>query len=187
MRERGSKDMVFVLQQFIGPNFLKDENQENEVFDLKNLFEHEPDHTMLVLLDHQLSRCKNPRNESNEIFCFKMNNGWNASSINENEATDILQPFNLTQGSKKVMIKDMFSFLSLKEVVQEKFKTSESQKLLKVSELYQKFPTLKLDWIKMMSAQLLNASQLNNDDITLIKNPELLQQLLVLTASLNRR
>lgn len=188
VRRRGTQDMIAFLQQLGGSPLVTNDTWSDENFDIKTLFEEEPLHATLVFLDHKLTRCKNPKNETeNDVLCFNMDNGWRVAKNVMNDTIDILEPFKLSESAKARAVKDFIDFLSLKNVHQKKFKDNAKPEVFKIREFNSKFSQLNLDWLKIINSQLLGKSKLTEEDEIVIENPELFQHLLTLIATLEKR
>lgn len=188
VRRHGTQDMIAFLQQLGGSPLVTNDTWSDENFDIKTLFEEEPLHATLVFLDHKLTRCKNPKNETeNDVLCFNMDNGWRVAKNVMNDTIDILEPFKLSESAKARAVKDFIDFLSLKNVHQKKFKDNAKPEVFKIREFNSKFSQLNLDWLKIINSQLLGKSKLTEEDEIVIENPELFQHLLTLIATLEKR
>lgn len=95
VRENGRAEMIAYLDSLGSSPFLKRENQwDASQFDLKKLFDAEPDHATWVFFDHKISRCRHPNDSHLSIVCFKLHIGWTITRINEKDVTEMLLDMN---------------------------------------------------------------------------------------------
>jgi hypothetical protein len=187
VRESGVDEMISYLLELGGSPILNNGTWDNERFDLQNLFYREPDHATFLFLDHKLLRCKDPRNTSSKVLCFRMNNGWKFGEKVENDTLDILKPLQLDSDVKVAAVKNFIEFLQIKRPLQNKFSKTGKAKIVQIKNLKEMFPNLDLDWLKIVNLQLMEHSQKSEDDEIMIENPELMQQLATVLTKLDKK
>lgn len=181
--------MISYLNELGGSPLVTNGTWDDESFDIRKLFYHSTDHATFLFLDHRFARCKDPRDEMNEIVCFKMNNGWRFNNKVENDTLDILKAFDslINDDVKKAAVKDFLDFLFIKKPLQDKLIQQAKPEVMKIDEMAIRFPNLDIDWLKVLNTQLMKTSQLSKDDEILIGNPKLMQELLEALGEINKR
>ncbi|KAG5666648.1 hypothetical protein PVAND_014664 [Polypedilum vanderplanki] len=159
-------------------NFLNltddDEKWNNETFNFNLYFEVEPNHAMKIFFDLEVGRC-------GENICLKKpNNSWNIFD-EEFEAEKLLEIFE--NGSE--FYDEMKSALQRKnfyhiyrEFIKSEVKNSDST-FVKIKDLAEKFPLqFNVDWLQIINGELLERSQLTeNDEILIESGVEVMQNL----------
>lgn len=120
-------------------------------------------------------------------MCLKQTNYYTFSEIFElTEIREILRNLKIDESLKDRIAKNFVSYLMMKKVTQNKFKPNDAEfVLLKIMEMYEKYPSKNLDWLQIINHQLLNDSQKSLDDKILIYNPQLLEGLYKIFAELD--
>lgn len=122
---------------------------------------------------------KHCQHQSSEFLCLQPNDYYTFSEIFDlTEIREILKNLKIAESHKDRIAKDLVSYLITKQATQDKFKQKHTEfVILKIKEMYEKYPSKYLDWLPMINNQLLSDSQRSLDDKILIYNPQLLEGL----------
>lgn len=192
IRENGVKDIMSYLRQSGGSPLITNGHWNEKNFDIKTLFEQEPESSLWIFLDQFLSRCDDPRDNSNassstEILCIKTDDTWRYLKREEQDSRDILKLFKLDDDVKERAFNDYNNFLMNKKPVQVELTGKKESEVLKIKDLKTKFPELNLNWLKIINNQLLRQSQVTEDDDILMGKPDLLRALLTLLVDMDKK
>lgn len=153
-------------------------------YDVKLSFELDPKVAQITFLSHDLSHCRDPRNNSNEILCFKF---YDDSLVNQvilsDESLRFLKPLKLTEDSKRGAFKNVDTFRSLKMPILVRLKNESRAKVFKIRDLAAWSQPLNLNWLKIINDQVLPDVQVTEDDEILVDKEELMRELIMLLAT----
>lgn len=175
------------MRQSGGSPLITNGNWNEKNFDIKTLFEQEPESSLWIFLDQFLSRCNDPRDNSTEILCIKADDTWRYIKREEQDSRDILKLFKLDDDVKARAFNDYNNFLMKKKPVQVELSGKKETEVLKIKDLKTKFPELNLNWLKIINNQMLRQSQVTEEDDILMGKPDLLRALLTLLVDMDKK
>ena len=126
---------------------------------------------MKLFFDHELERCvKN----STEYLCFQMSTGWKFTTEDEKDATNLLKHLKLPEDQINEIVDDFLHFLRKKKLIQEEFEEMNEPEVIKIADLSEKFPQIKLDWLELINNQMLSNLKVSGNDEILFENPRMM-------------
>lgn len=146
---------------------------ETEQLDVQKAIAFLPLMSVSLFLGRNVTFCNN---QSREMLCLQQDNFYTFRKLFEfNVITEKMKNLKIDSTYKDRIAKDFISYLKLKSTVQDHFKNKSSEPvILKIKEMYEKYPSKYLDWLQIINNQLLSESQRTLDDEVMIRNPELL-------------
>lgn len=147
-------------------------SDDEEQLDVKKAMVVRPAMAIELFFDHEIDYCKNG---TMEMLCFQQSDYFTFSENYEiDEILGILKSLKIDENYKHRAAKIYVTYLKLKKIVQDKFEVySKEFIIVKIKEMYTRYPSKYLDWQAMINSQLLRNSQQTLDDEILIYNPQL--------------
>lgn len=135
-----------------------------------------PDRKIGLFFDHSLTYCNY---DSRQVLCLKEKVHWTVSKIrNWSEISEDLKNLKVDANYKVKIAEDYVSYLKKKKLSQDRFDPNSNEwLLLKIKDMYKKYPSKHLDWLQMINNLLLSDAQQTLDDEIVIENPQLLKVL----------
>lgn len=153
-------------------------------FNIETMFAADPELAMQLFFDHKLAHCTH---DSGEILCFKIDRNWVRQETGDSDTVDALNHLKLDRKLATEAAKNLFDFVEGKKPTQEKFTANLTREVIKIKSLRDKFPKIKIDWLKVINSLLLASSIKTEDDEILIESPELFAELSEALENLDKR
>lgn len=171
IESRGTSDIFAYLRRIGNFQFTRD-----GAADVKKFIESQPDLSIRLFFDYEMTFCKNG---SKEFLCMGSNNYWSYSDDWELNATvDALRNLLVDKPTKFKVVGAFIDYLKMKKKVQKKLKLNSSDiEVVKIKELYERFPSMYLDWLQIVNNQLLIESHRTLEDEIMIFNTKRTQGL----------
>lgn len=161
---RGTNDVFAYLRRIGNYQFTRD-----GAADVKKFIEAQPDLSIRLFFDYEMTFC---RNGSKEFLCMGSNNYWSYSDDWELNATvDALSSLLVDKSTKFAVVQGFVDFLQKKMKVQNRLRYNITDiEVLKIKELYERYPSKYLDWLQIVNNQLLVESKRTLEDEIMIFN-----------------
>lgn len=79
-------------------------------FNLETIFHEEPHHAVWIFTDHRFGRCNDPRNESQEILCLKINYYWSYNDYGKEDTVEMLNELKISPELIDVTAEKLYQF-----------------------------------------------------------------------------
>lgn len=133
-------------------------------------------YSIQIFFDHDLKYCTE---DSRQKLCLELE-FFTVSHATDNGVSDILEKLeSLKIDHKDQMAKDLLTYLEMKKISQDQFKSFDSNEkmILTIKELNERYPSKYLNWLQMINEHLMADSQQTPDSEILIRNPKLFKAL----------
>lgn len=179
IESQGTNDIFAYLRRIGNFQFTRDGSP-----DIGKFIKAQPDLSIRLFFDHQMTFCKN---DSQEMLCMALNYYWTYSDDWElNGIVEALSSLLVIKETKFRVVQDFVEYLQTKKTVQDGLKANiQESEVLKIKELYKKYPSKYLDWLQIINNQLLAESQRTLEDEIMIFNPKLTEGLYQLFVKLD--
>lgn len=167
MQSNGVTEVKAALLNLGVPLVSKAASSEKE-FDVEALFNFGHDLAMYLFFDQTLTRCY----EEN-ILCFQTFRAWSFTEHFANDMLRIMENLDVDEYIKEEIVNDTVDFLKLKMPIQKTLWMNGTPETLKIKELSERFPLLKIDWLKFINSLQLSTEQKTGEDEILIQNPQM--------------
>lgn len=180
VRETAANDLLSILRGYGSLSLLPDGPGLNPDFDMTKLFEFEPYQAFRTFLNHRFTRCDDPRNSSKTILCYRKIEGYEYNEGMEEEYLRLMKPLNMTEATKRELIKNCAGFLLTRQQSIDSLDEIEYDKIFKIRDLSSYFSSLNINWFKIINRLQFRDSQVTEDEEILIESPDLIKELLFL-------
>lgn len=153
-------------------------------FNIDELFAVDPELALKLFFDHKLAHCTH---DSREILCFEISKQWVHKEIREFDALHALNRLDLDRNLANETNKNLLDFLKDKQPIQEKFSANLTRETLKIADLSERFPKIRINWLQTVNSLLLKSSVKTKDDEILIESAELFMELSEAFEKLDKR
>lgn len=185
LRSDGPNDVIKFLNE-AGGSPLTDASWDESLYNVSTLFNNPQLSTTELFLNHELSRCNDPRNSSTQVLCFKHKNDSSYTDLLKNDILQMLKSLKLKETFKPEMLEGYLQFLKAKQTLDKEFHQSE-KRIVHIKDLPQMFPNLILDWVELLNQRLLRESRVSDEDEIGIESPILISKLSELLVKSDKR
>lgn len=167
-----------------GSPFISGTSWNETGFNVSKIFLFEARHSTLLFLDHVVSRCDHPDDESKEILCFRQFKNFRRVSGDDKEYIKILKGLKFSNDLTVETVERFVSYMDMKQPIQ-RSKTSKPL-ITTVGELNKIYPSIGLNWKDLINSQLLKRSHIDENETIMIQNAESFSSLMTLLATLDK-
>lgn len=183
--KHGGEEVLAYFNSLGGSPLIANETWDATKFDV-DTFLHLEAAALVFLTGQGMSRCElsseDPEQDKRDVICLKKQPRLLSDKT---ELTKILRRLNLEKSKQQTAIKDYEELIKIVSSVSVDSDV-DNPKLMRVKDLSDALPHIKINWLKYFNNQLFSTSQITEDEEVLVTNPESLNQTLLLLSTIDK-